>query len=242
MEQELHRHVPYDIDVEQALLGAIIVDNRAIERASAQLRTEHFYDPLHQRLFEAMVTGFERGGMVITPLTLHAQLKADPGLIEVGGIAYLANLAAAAPALPNVRDYACILHDLWVRRALIRIGEDIVNTAFEAPLEKPPRAQIEQAEKSLYNISETSKYGDGPIDFAEALRRAVEQAERAQQRGGRISGVSSGFADVDSLLGGLQPSDLLILAGRPGMGKTALATNIAFHAARFHAEDVADGV
>ena len=170
MEQELYRHVPYDIDVEQALLGAIIVDNRAIERVSAQLRPEHFYDPLHQRLFEAMAIGCERGGMVITPLTLHAQLKADPGLIEVGGMAYLANLAAAAPALPNVRDYALILHDLWVRRALISIGEDIVNTAYEAPLEKPPRAQIEQAEKALYNVAETSKYGDGPLDFAEALQ------------------------------------------------------------------------
>src|SRR5205085_7443316 len=236
MEQELHRHVPYDIDVEQALLGSMIVDNRAIEKTSALLRPEHFYDPLHQRLFDAMAIGFERGGMVITPLTLHAQMKADPGLIEVGGIAYLANLAPAAPALANVRDYAQILHDLWVRRALIHIGEDIVNTAYEAPLEKPPRAQIEQAEKALYNVAETSKYGDGPLDFAEALRRAVESAERAQQRGGRISGVSSGFADIDSLLGGLQPSDLLILAGRPGMGKTALATNIAFHAARFHSQ------
>jgi replicative DNA helicase len=242
MEQKVYRHVPYDIDVEQALLGAILVDNRAAEKVSALLRPEHFYDPLHQRLFEAMAMGFDRGGMVITPLTLHAQLKADPGLIEVGGIGYLANLAAAAPALPNVRDYARILHDLWVRRALIGIGENIVNTAYEAPLEKPPKAQIEEAEKSLYNISETSQYGDGPLDFAEALKRAVEQAERAQQRGGRISGVSSGFSDIDSLLGGLQPSDLLILAGRPGSGKTALATNMAFHAARFHAQDVADGV
>src|SRR6202030_4619413 len=98
-----------------------------------------------------------------------------------------------------------------------------------------------EAEKALYGISETSRYGDGPLDFAEALRRAVEIAEKAQQRGGRISGVSSGFADIDSLLGGLQPSDLLILAGRPGMGKTALATNIAFHAARFHSQDMAAG-
>ena len=101
MEQEVYRHVPYDIDVEQALLGAIIVDNRAAEKISALLRSEHFYDPLHQRLFEAMLTGFERGGMVISPLTLHAQLKADPGLIEVGGMAYLANLVAAAPAIPT---------------------------------------------------------------------------------------------------------------------------------------------
>src|SRR5690242_14797128 len=237
MEQEVYRHVPYDIEIEQALLGSILVDNRALERVSGSLKPEHFYDPLHQRIYEIMLQGFERGGMVMTPLTLHAAMKNDPGLVEVGGHAYLAGLAEAAPALPNVRDYAKILADLHVRRALIQIGEDIVNTAYEAPHEKPPQAQIESAEKALYAVSESSRYGEGPIDFAESLRRAVESAERAQQRGGRISGVSSGFTEIDSLLQGLQPSDPLILAGRPGMGKTALATNMAFHAARYYVQD-----
>ncbi|MGD0189575.1 MAG: replicative DNA helicase [Rhizomicrobium sp.] len=242
MEQEAYRHVPYDIDVEQALLGAILVDNQAIERVAAILKPEHFYDPLHQRLYESMAASFDHGGFVITPLTLHAAMKADPGLQEIGGLAYLANLAQAAPALPNVRDYAKILQELSVRRALIHIGEDIVNTAYEAPHEKPPKAQIEDAEKALYRIAESSQYGEGPLDFAESLRRTVESAERAQQRGGRISGVATGFADLDSLLGGLQPSDLIILAGRPGMGKTSLATNIAFNAARFYVQDMADGL
>jgi len=242
MEQEAYRHVPYDIDVEQALLGAILVDNQAIERVSSLLKSEHFYDPLHARLYDAMLASLERGGGVLTPLTLHAMMKADPGLQEVGGHAYLSGLAQAAPALANVRDFARILHDLAIRRSLIRLGEDIVNTAFEAPHEKPPQAQIEEAEKALYRISETSRYGEGPIDFSESLRRTVENAERAQARGGRISGVASGFADLDSLLGGLQPSDLIIIAGRPGMGKTSLATNMAFHAARTHAQDIADGV
>jgi replicative DNA helicase len=159
-------------------------------------------------------------------------MKADPGLQEVGGHAYLVGLAQAAPALPNVRDYARILHDLAVRRALIRIGEDMVNSAYEAPHDKPPHTQIEDAEKALYRVSETSKYGEGPLDFAESLRRAVESAERAQARGGRISGVTSGFTDIDSLLGGLQPSDLLIIAGRPSMGKTSLGTNMAQRCAR----------
>ena len=145
MEQEAYRHVPYDIEVEQALLGAILVDNQALERVSAVLRAEHFYDPLHQRLYEAMSGSMERGGMVITPLTLHAAMKADPGLQEVGGHAYLAGLAQAAPAYANVRDYARILHDLFVRRSLIHLGEDIVNTAYEAPIENPPQEQIEEA-------------------------------------------------------------------------------------------------
>jgi replicative DNA helicase len=241
MEQEVYRHVPYDVEVEQALLGAILVDNRALEAVTALLKPEHFYDPLHQRLYEAMVASQERGGMTLTPLTLHAAMKADPGLQEVGGHAYLVGLAQAAPALPNVRDYARILHDLAVRRSLISIGEDMVNAAYEAPHDKPPKAQIEEAEKALYRISESSKYSAGPLDFAESLRRTVELAEKAQARGGRISGLVTGFSDIDSLLGGLQPSDLIILAGRPGMGKSSLATNMAFHAARAYVQDMESG-
>src|SRR5690348_672055 len=197
MEQEAGRHVPYDVEVEQALLGAILVDNQALERVGSILKADDFYDPLHQRIFEVMLTSSERGGMVITPLTLHAAMKADPGLMEVGGHAYLAGLAQAAPALPNVRDYARILHDLGVRRGLIRIGEDVVNNAYEAPHEKPAQTQIEDAEKALYRLADTARYGEGPIDFAESLRRAVVQAERAQARGGRISGVTTGFTDID---------------------------------------------
>src|ERR1700759_2543325 len=241
MEQEVYRHVPYDIEVEQALLGSILVDNRALEPVSTILRADQFYDPLHQRLYETMLQSHERGGMVLTPLTLHATMKADPGLIEVGGHAYLVGLAQAAPALPNVRDYARILSDLAVRRSLIQVGEDIVNTAYEAPHEKPPQTQIEEAEKALYRLADTARYGEGPLDFAESLKRTIESAERAQARGGRISGVATGFTDIDSLLGGLQPSDLIILAGRPGMGKTSLATNMAFNAARAHVRDLEAG-
>ncbi|MBL6938094.1 MAG: replicative DNA helicase [Alphaproteobacteria bacterium] len=241
MEQEAYRHVPYDIEVEQALLGAVFVDNQVVERISSVLKAEDFYDPLHQRLYEVMTHAADRGSMVLTPLTVHALMKADPGLMEVGGHAYLAGLAQAAPAIPNVRDLARILHDLAVRRALIGIGEDIVNTAYEAPHDKTPKDQIEEAERALYRISESSKYGAGPIDFSESLKRTVELAEMAQQRGGRISGLATGFVDIDNLLGGLQPSDLLILAGRPGMGKTSLATNMAVHAARAYLRDIENG-
>src|SRR6201996_8596866 len=241
MEQDAYRHVPYDIEIEQALLGSLLVDNQALERVSALIKPDHFYDPLHARIYETMAQAFERGSFVLTPLTLHAAMKADPGLVEVGGVAYLASLVSAAPALPNVRDYARILHDLAVRRSLIHIGEDIVNAAYEAPADKGPQTQIEEAEKALYNISESSKYGQGPIDFAESLRRTVELAEKAQARGGRISGLVTGFTDIDSLLGGLQNSDLIILAGRPGMGKTSLATNMAFHAARTYVQDIEAG-
>jgi len=186
MEQEVYRHVPYDIDVEQALLGAIFVDNRAIERVSMLLRPEQFYDPLHQRLFEAIATSFERGR--------DRDHATDPARADESrsGAArswrpFLSRQSRGGRARASqCPDYARILHDLWVRRTLIHIGEDIVNTAYEAPLEKPPQEQIAEAEKSTLPDSETSRYGDGPLDFAEALRRTVEIAEKAQQRGGRI--------------------------------------------------------
>src|SRR6201994_1380394 len=212
-----------------------------MERASAIIKPDVFYDPLHGRIYETMVQMIERGGVVVTPLTLHATMKADPGVIETGGQAYFDALRAAAPAIPNIKDYADILSDLAIRRSLIRIGEDIVNTAYDAPTEKTSREQIAEAEKALYAVAETSKYGEGAMDFHEALRRTVEIAERAIARGGRLSGVTSGFTDIDNLLGGLQPSDLLILAGRPGMGKTALGTNMAFHCAKAYLQDLESG-
>jgi len=241
MEQEAFRQLPYDVEVEQALLGALLIDNYALERISNVLKPEHFYDPLHVRLYEAVERMWAKGHAV-TPLTLRSAMENDEGLVEVGGQDYLISLARAAPALPNVKDYARILAELAMRRELIRVGEDIVNTAFEAGAEVTPAEQIEEAEKSLYRVAERGRYGEGPMGFDAALAEAVSQAESALARGGHISGVPSGFTDLDALLGGLHPSDLLIVAGRPGMGKTALATNMAFHASRIWAKDKADQV
>jgi replicative DNA helicase len=240
MDQEISRQLPYDVDIEQALLGAILVDNYALERVSSLLKSEHFYDPLHQRLYDAVERMWAKGHAV-TPLTLKATMEQDAGLAEVGGQAYLVSLARAAPALPNVKDYARILADLAMRRELIRIGEDIVNTAFEASIDVAPQSQVEEAEKALYRVSEKARFGEGPLSFDTALAQAVTHAEEALARGGQISGIPSGFTDLDSLLGGLNASDLIIVAGRPGMGKTSLATNMAFHAARLRAKDKADG-
>jgi len=239
MDQDVIRQLPYDVDIEQALLGAILIDNYALERVSAVLKPDHFYDPLHQRLFDAIERMWAKGHAV-TPLTLKALMEQDAGLAEVGGQAYLVSLARAAPAIPNVKDYARILADLAMRRELIRIGEDIVNTAFEAPIDFAPASQIEDAEKALYRVAEKSRFGEGPVGFDVALSQAVQLAEQALARGGHISGVPSGFTDLDSLLGGLHASDLIIVAGRPGMGKTSLATNMAFHASRLWAKDKAD--
>src|SRR6266404_2399357 len=200
MDQDVARQLPYDVDIEQALLGAILIDNYALERVSTVLKPDHFYDPLHQRLFDAIERMWAKGHAV-TPLTLKALMEQDAGL--------------AAPAIPNVKDYARILADLAMRRELIRIGEDIVNTAFEAPIDFAPAAQIDEAEKALYRVAEKSRFGEGPIGFDVALSQTVQLAEQALARGGHISGVPSGFTDLDSLLGGLHASDLIIVAGRP---------------------------
>ena len=241
MEQEAFRQLPYDVEIEQALLGAVLIDNYALERISHVLKPEHFYDPLHMRLYETVERMWTKGHAV-TPLTLRAAMENDEGLEEVGGQDYLVSLARAAPAMPNARDYARILAELAMRRELIRVGEDIVNTAFEAGAEVTPAEQIEEAEKSLYRVAERGRYGEGPMGLDVALAEAVTLAESALARGGHISGVPSGFTDLDALLGGLHPSDLIIVAGRPGMGKTSLATNMAFHAARLWAKDKADKV
>jgi len=236
MDQDAYRQLPYDVEIEQALLGAILIDNHQLDRVSMVLAPEHFYDPLHARVYEAVEKLWAKGH-IVTPLTLRAAMDKDSGLEEVGGHAYLAGLTKAAPALPDVAGYARVLRDLAMRRDLIRIGEDIVNAAYESTLDRPPSAQIEEAEKALYGVAEKGRFGEGPVSFEGALKLAVESAERALARGGNISGVATGFTDLDSLLGGLHASDLVIVAGRPGMGKTALATNMGFHAARVWAKD-----
>ena len=238
--KEQPRHVPYDIEIEQALLGAILANGHVLEKLIGFLKPGEFYEALHSRIFDAMTAIWERG-MTVTPLTLYASLKGDPGLTEVGGMDYLAGLTASAPAIPNIKDLARILHDLATRRGLIDVGEGLANAAYEASIDKSPKEQLEDAEKALYQLAENSRYSEGALDFHVALRMAVESAEAAQKRGGRISGVTSGFTDIDNRLGGLQPSDLLILAGRPGMGKTALGTNMAFHAADTYVKDIAAG-
>src|SRR5690242_6868275 len=176
MEQEAPRQVPYDIDVEQALLGAILVDNYALERVSSTLKAEHFYDPLHQRRYEAIERMWGKGHAV-SALTLKAVMDKHAGLAEVGGQAYIVSLSRAAPALPNVKDYARILADLAMRRELIRLGEDIVNTAYEAPMDASPAEQIEEAQKALYRVAERGRFGEGPLGFDAALTQAVTLAE-----------------------------------------------------------------
>ena len=236
-----YRVAPHNLDAEQALLGAIIVNNEAYYRVSDFLEPEHFYEDLHRRIFE-VTSSLIKAGKVATPITLKTFL----GDQDLGGITvsqYLARLAAEATTIINALDYGQTIYDLSIRRKLIAIGEDTVNSAFDAPVDSTPRAQIEEAERKLFTLAETGRYDGGFQRFADALTSAVDMAAKAYQREGKLSGISTGLLDLDRMLGGLQPSDLVILAGRPAMGKTSLVTNIAFNIAKaYRGEKRQDGV
>ena len=237
----LYRTAPHNIEAEQALLGAILVNNEAFYRVSDFLEPRHFYEPVHQKIYE-IGSQLIRAGKVASPVTLKTFLPADA---DVGGLTlsqYLARLAAEATTVINALDYGRTVYDLSIRRALIVIGEDLVNDAYDAPVDFAPKAQIETAERKLYEIAESGRYEGGFQRFAQALTTAVDMAARAYQRDGRLSGLATGLHDLDSKMGGLQASDLVIVAGRPGMGKTALATNMAYNIARaWQGEVRADG-
>jgi len=235
------RSAPHNIEAEQSLLGAILVNNDAFYRVSDFLEPKHFFEPIHQAIFETSGS-LIRMGKVATPVTLKTFLPADT---DIGGMTvgqYLARLAAEATTIINAQDYGRTVYELSLRRDLIRIGEDMVNVAFDAPVDFAPRAQIEEAERRLYELAESGRYDGGFQRFAQALTVAVDMAAKAFQRDGKLSGIATGLRDLDTKMGGLQPSDLIIVAGRPGMGKTALATNIAYNVAKAHrAELQADG-
>jgi replicative DNA helicase len=225
------RTPPHNIEAEQALLGAILVNNEAFYRVSDFLEPKHFFEPIHQRIFE-LTSGLVRAGKIATPVTLKTFLPADFDIAGLSVNQYLARLAAEATTIINAEDYGRTVYDLSIRRDLITIGEDMVNLAYDSPVDASPSSHIEEAERKLYEIAETGRYDSGFQRFAQALTSAVDMAAQAYQRDGGLSGIATGLTDLDTRMGGLQNSDLIILAGRPGMGKTALATNIAYNVAR----------
>jgi replicative DNA helicase len=235
------RVAPHNIEVEQALLGAILVNNNAYYRVSDFLEPQHFFEPIHQKIYE-VVRDLVRAGKVATPVTLKTYLPADIDIAGLKPTQYLARLAAEATTVINAEDYGRTIYDLALRRMLIIIGEEMVNEAYEAPVGAEPADQIEETERKLYELAESGKYDGGFQRFAQALTTAVDMAANAYQRDGKLSGVATGLKDLDRMMGGLQKSDLIIIAGRPGMGKTALATNLAYNVAKaWEGEVQADG-
>jgi replicative DNA helicase len=240
-ETPLYREAPNNIEAEQALLGAIFVNNDAFYRVSDFLKPQHFHDPLHRKIYEVSAE-LIRMGKIANPVTIKTFLPADAKIGDMTVPFYLAKLAAEAVTVINAADYGRAIYDLATRRALITVGEDMVNIAFDAPVDMSPQEQIEDAERRLFELAETGRYDGGFESFADALKTAVDMASAAYQRDGGLSGISTGFRDLDRRMGGLQRSDLIIIAGRPGMGKTSLATNIAYNiAAAYEPVQQADG-
>jgi replicative DNA helicase len=225
------RQAPHNIEAEQALLGAILINNEAYDRVSGFLEPHHFFEPLHGRIYETALRLIQSGKQA-TPITLKNYFEREEPVGELTGPQYLGRLAAHATTVINAEAYGRTIYDLSVRRDLINIGEDMVNVAYDSPVDAPPETQIEESEARLYSLAEKGKYGSGFHTFGQATLGAIDMASKAYERAGGLSGLSSGLRDLDRYMGGLQNSDLLILAGRPSMGKTALATNIAFNVAK----------
>ncbi len=222
---------PSNLQAEQALLGALLANNKAYERVGEFLMADHFADPIHGRIFTAIARRVE-AGQLADAVTLKSEFEHSGVLEEVGGTAYLAQLLGSMVGIINAGEYGRAIHDAWLRRQLIDIGETVVNNAFGAVAELDGTGQIEVAEQSLFDLTGSKANDGGFVSFEFALTEAIHNAESAFRRAGGVSGLSTGLRDLDKRTGGLQKSDLLILAGRPGMGKTALATKIAFGAAR----------
>jgi replicative DNA helicase len=228
------RTPPCNIEIEQALLGAMLVNNGAYERTCEILQPEHFYDPVHGRIFKAIATLIGRG-QVADPKTLRGLFENDPALAALGGARYLIDLAASVITVVNAEDYARIVHDLYLRREFIKACEDGIIEAYADSAEKSAAEQIEATEQRWFELAGSGRIERGFVTFADGLEIATGMAERAYRRASHVTGVTTGLRDLDRKLGGLQKSDLVILAGRPGMGKTALATIIAYNAAaKFH--------
>ncbi|MGI1661211.1 replicative DNA helicase [Palleronia sp. KMU-117] len=223
--------LPHNIEAEQQLLGAILTNNDIYDRIASVIDERHFFDPVHARIYEVAAARIAKNALA-SPVTLKAFLEDDPGLKELGGPSYLARLAGSAISSFAARDYAQMIHDLAIRRALIGLGRDISAKAARVAVESEPKEQIVEAEQALYKLGEAGQSGQGFQSFLKAVTDAVNMANAAYQRDGGLAGISTGLVDLDKKLGGLHKSDLLILAGRPSMGKTSLATNIAFNIAK----------
>uniref|UniRef100_UPI0037C05E8B replicative DNA helicase n=1 Tax=Devosia sp. TaxID=1871048 RepID=UPI0037C05E8B len=235
-EDKSFRLAPHNVEAEQALLGAVLVNNEAFYRVSDFLIPEHFCEPIHREIYEVLAKVI-RAGRTATPITLKTHLP-EALTAEMSMPQYLARLAAEATTVLNAADYGQTIYDLAIRRNLIQIGEEMVSTAYHSDVEETANKQIEEAEKQLFDLAEKGRYDGGFQPFNEALKQAITMAGEAYSRDGTLSGTATGLSDLDRLMGGLQRSDLIILAARPAMGKTSLATNIAFHVAKHWKGDV----
>ncbi|WP_066774470.1 replicative DNA helicase [Croceicoccus mobilis] len=235
------RALPANVEAEAAFLGAVLIDNRVIEELPVTLAPNHFFEPLHARIFERIIALLDRKA-VVTPVTLKPYFDDDDGLKELGGISYLARLTSDPQALLAPRELAQQVFDLALLRELVAVGRGLVTDAMDTSENVEPMQQIERAEGALFKVAEGASTGNETQSFAQATRTSIKMIEQALNSGGHVSGTTTGFTSINEKTGGLHDSDLIILAGRPGMGKSSLATNIAFNTASRLKRDLDDGI
>jgi len=228
--------LPRNIEAEQALLGALLANNKAYEKISEFLKAEHFSDPIHVKIYDVIARLIQKGH-VADVITLKNYFEQEGTLNDVGGISYLVKLSENASPLTNIEYYAQFVYDKYLRRELIATGYDIASEAMSEKIEETTAEQIEKAERRLFNIAEHGDGQRGLQDFGQVLNSALVMIDKAYQKEGKVSGLPTGMHDLDYRIGGLNDSDLIILAGRPAMGKTALALNIAYNVASYMFRD-----
>jgi len=233
--------LPQNVEAEGALLGALMIDNRLVEDVQLKLRPDHFFEPVHGRIYEAILRMTD-ANRVANPVTLKPMFDGDEAIRELGGSAYLAQLTGSGAAIIGARDFAAQIYDLALLRALVGVGRDLVEGALDTSEEVAPLAQIERAETELYKVAEEGGAEGKAKSFGDASKLALEMAERALNSGGHLSGFTTGLDSLNTKIGGLHKSDLTIVAGRPGMGKSALGTNFAVAAAKRFLRDAEDGI
>ena len=222
---------PQSQEAEQALIGALLFDNEIYHRISGIVQAKHFYNPVHVRIFDSIAVLIERGNLA-DAIVLKNRFSQDETLVDIGGVEYLALLLDNAPPGSTAPEYAKLILDMAMRRELIRLADGIKGEATDPDSEQNAQTQITTAESQLYSLAEIGGTQSGFVSFENALIKSIEMASAAFSRDGHLSGTSTGLIDLDRQLGGMHRSDLIILAGRPSMGKTSLATNIAFNIAK----------
>ena len=223
---------PSNIEAEQALLGSILVNNDIIDEISSKITSSVFYDPAHIKIYD-VIENLNNKGMIANPITLKNFFEKDNMLNEVGGTEYLVKLTRFSGSTKQALDYAKLIHEMYLRRELVSISEKLSYDTLNANTQEQDAENIiEDTEKSLFNLAERGSFSQSFIEFKKAIDKTIEMATLAMQSDRGIVGVPTGLTDLDEKLGGLHKSDLIILAGRPSMGKTALATNIAYNAAQ----------
>ena len=223
---------PSNLEAEQALIGSVLVNNDVIDEVSSFIKPSIFYDPAHVKIYE-VIENLNNKGMIANPITLKNYFEKDNMLNEVGGTEYLVKLTRFSGSTKQAIDYAKIIHEMYLRRELVSISEKLSYDTLNANTQEQDAENIiESTEKSLFNLAERGSFSQSFIEFKKAIDKTIELATLAMQSDRGIVGVPTGLTDLDEKLGGLHKSDLVILAGRPSMGKTALATNIAYNAAQ----------